>query len=136
MPSRGAGGECWSENNFALDSYMPPSLHFPTSHKSSSIGIKTFCFSPNFLFFLILFVCLLNYCSVENFEMATLSSLLGKNKQTLKCLDSFPLEQKSHVSVGEVSALIWLREEGGREWGPAMMLLGLLTKAERSLSMP
>lgn len=88
MPSRGVGGKHRSENNFALDSYIPPSLYFPTSHKSSSVGIQTFCFCPNFLFFLILFVCLLNYCSVEHFETATVSSLSGKNKQTLKCWDS------------------------------------------------
>lgn len=64
------------------------------------------------------------------------SFILFGEKQADTKMFGFPLEQKSHVSVGEVSALIWLREEGGREWGPAMMLLGLLTKAERRLSMP
>lgn len=92
MPSQGAVGEHKPENNFPSASHIPPSLHFPTPDKSGSVGpshgIKTFCFSPNFLLFLILFVCLFNYRSVENFEMATVPSLLGKNMQTLKCWDS------------------------------------------------
>lgn len=105
---------------------MPPACIF--LHESSSIGpshgIKTLCFSPNLLF-LILFVCLFNCHSVENFETATVPALLGKKQAEAEVL-GFPLEQKSHVLVGEVSASM---QKGGTGQGPAMASLVPSSKA-------
>jgi len=52
--------------------------------------------------------------------MATVPSLSGKKQADTEML-GFPLEQKSHVSVAEVSSSIWLRQEVAGDEGPVVM---------------